>query len=294
MARYRGDRGRGWCFTSHLPNLPVSFDKNIVHYCCHQLEIGEEKHTVHHQGYIEFVNPMRRGQVKKILGECHLEIRAGTREQARDYCRKEKSRAPGAKFIEFGTWRESTSRKRKLSDMLEDHTTLDQIIENSPLDYVRNYRGLHKLFNYRRSKKAKTFRHVTIQTFIGPTGCGKSRRAISENPSHYIANIGDKLWFDGYDGEECLILDDFYGNIKYGLLLRILDGLEFQLQVKCSFVWAMYTKIVITSNAEPSTWYSRGLSKALRRRLTNNWTTPVFIQMEMPDEVIRDVIDLTK
>ncbi len=263
----RGSNVRHWCFTSFLEVLPVVFDKDVVRYCLYQREISPETKRKHYQGYIEFFDCRTKGQVKKVLGECHLEARKGSRTEARNYCRKKKSAIPNTLF-EFGTWREDVTRKRKLSDLLKTNITLDDLIENTPHFYVMYHRGLEKLYAFRKAKQAKKFRNVVVEVLIGPTGSGKTRRAAGE-ADHFFVPCSDRLWFDGYRGERTLILDDFYGNIKYSLLLRILDGYELQLPIKGGFIWAGWTKVIITSNAEPGDWYKKGFTPALARRITN-------------------------
>ncbi len=264
--RRRGPRQRHWCFTSFLEHIPAVFDQDIVRYCVYQRETGEAKQRDHFQGYIEFFDPMRMGQIKSILGECHLEPRRGSRHQAREYCRKKASAVPDSQF-EFGVWRQDLSRKRKLRDLLLTDMSLDDLIEKDPMSFVRYHKGLRALYHWRQKKKAKKRRKVTVLVLIGPTGSGKTERA-AEEPDHFFLPCSDKMWFDGYNGENCLILDDFYGGIKYSHLLRILDGYEIQVPVKTDFVWALWTKVIITSNQEPRNWYKVGLTAALARRLT--------------------------
>jgi len=118
--------------------------------------------------------------------------------------------------------------------------------------------------------KADTFRVINTEVYWGEAGCGKTRKAVEENPDHYILTTDGegKVWFDGYAGEKTLILDDFYGGIKYSYLLRLLDGYKCRLEVKGSFTYAMWDKIIITSNKPPNDWYHHGLTPALKRRLT--------------------------
>ena len=53
----------------------------------------------------------------------------------------------------------------------------------------------------------------------GPTGTGKTYAAINliaNRRDYYIAECpssrGSKLWFDGYEGQKTLVLDDFSGD----------------------------------------------------------------------------------
>ncbi len=263
----QGPKKRHWCFTSYLEVLPVTFDKNIVRYCIYQREVCPETKKEHFQGYIEFFDGKRLLQVKSVLGECHLEPRFGSRTEAREYCRKKASAIAGSQF-EFGEWREDSTRKRKLCDMLRTDMSLKELIQETPHLYVLYHRGLEKLYARRKEEYARRFRKVTVDVLIGDTGCGKTKRATA-GIDWFIMPCSEKLWFDGYRGQKTLIIDDFYGGIKYAFLLRILDGHSLQLPVKGGFVWALWNKVIITSNAEPNLWYKMGLTPALNRRLSS-------------------------
>ncbi len=268
VGRGQGPRKRHWCFTSYLVSLPISFDPNIVRYCIYQREICPESKKEHFQGYIELYDNKRVRQVKRILGECHLEPRRGSRDSARLYCTKEESAIKGTQ-VEFGMWREDITRKRKLCDLLKQpEMTLDDLIAIVPHEYCRYHRGMEKLFMRRAAAKAKEFRTVIVDVYVGPTGSGKTKKA-SEFADHYFMPASDTLWFDGYEGQKVLVIDDFYGNIKYGIFLRMLDGYELQMPIKGGFVWAQWVHVIITSNAEPKDWYQKGLTPALARRITN-------------------------
>lgn len=63
------------------------------------------------------------------------------------------------------------------------------------------------------------------------------------------------LWFDGYDGQQAIILDDFYGWIDPATLFRMLDIYAMQLPIKGNFTWAFWNYVFITSNNPPEQWY---------------------------------------
>ncbi len=243
------------------------FDPKVVRYCIYQREIAPETKREHFQGYIEFYDQMRIGQVKAVLGECHLEPRQGSRTAAREYCMKDESAIEGT-LVEYGEWREEANRKHKLSDLLKTNMSLDDIINDTPHFFVMYHRGLQKLFSLRAEKKARIFRTVVVVVLVGATGVGKTRRATEDGEDYFFMPCSDKMWFDGYRGQKTLIIDDFYGNIKYSFLLRILDGYSLQLPVKGGFIRAQWTKVFITSNAEVCDWYKAGLTPALKRRIS--------------------------
>lgn len=268
-----------WCFTSYLPVLPKLFDVKVVRYICYQKETCPETKRQHFQGYIELFEATRLSGLKKIVGECHAEPRLGTRSEAKVYCQKQVTAVVGS-FVEFGVWREDVNKKRKLVDILASCSTLDELIETDPISYVRYHRGLTKLYAWRQRKQAKLFRKLEVICLIGDTGSGKTRKAL-EYPDHYVVPLGDHIWFDGYSGESTIILDDFYGGIKYGTFLKLCGGQEQQLPVKGSFVWALWKRVVITSNVGPEHWYKKGYTPAMRRRITK------VIHMVNPDAPAR-------
>lgn len=76
------------------------------------------------------------------------------------------------------------------------------------------------------------------------------------------------LWWEGYVGQECVIIDEFYGWIQYDFLLRLLDRYPLRVEVKGGSVNMSATKFVFTSNKEWTQWYP-GIddTSALKRRL---------------------------
>lgn len=264
----RGPRCRHYCFTSFCIPFEVKLDHKRIRYAIWQTELSDSK-RVHIQGYVEYFDAVRMSTVKKDFSDnaMHLEPRKGSRTDARNYCRKKDTAREGTQ-VEFGEWREEASRKRKLCDVLSQDWSIQSVIDQTPEWYVRYHRGLEKLAARMSAKRAKVFRDITVTVYIGPTGCGKTRLATAGD-DWFIVPVGDRLWMDGYTGQSTIILDDFYGGIKYSVLLRMLDGHSQQLPIKGGFIWALWTNVIITSNAEVADWYKKGFTPALARRVTS-------------------------
>lgn len=107
---------------------------------------------------------------------------------------------------------------------------------------------------------------------VGAPGVGKSRFARETYPGAYIKSI--TKWFDGYNGEQTILLDDFdmLPNTKeaneYGHHLKIwADRYPCYGEVKGGTIALNHTKFVITSNYTPSDiWYSGPMLEAILRR----------------------------
>lgn len=274
-------RLRNWCFTYNYPqhvndiDEPESFvpEDARVRFAVWQLERAPETQRLHMQGYIEFVSPIRMGGVKTLVGgeRLHLEGRRGSREQAIEYCEKNDSRVDGPWYRGV---RESAQGKRSdlvdIADRIKSGTSIFGIVEDYPSQYIRYRRGIEAMHSLYAERLVPKWRDVTVLVYYGAAGSGKTRKAIEESKDDFfILDQGERVWFDGYRGQDTLILDDFYGWIKYGQLLRMLDGHPYRCEIKGGFRVAAWTRVIITSNRHPSEWYSQGLTAALERRITN-------------------------
>lgn len=281
-----GKQGRRWCFTINndetngdqllqtfsAPNLP-----NGVRYVVWQQERGELG-TLHLQGFIEFTANWRMRRVVDLLGgHAHVEIARGSAQQNRDYCTKEQSRVKGP--FEFGQIAENGGGKGKplqqATQMINEGKSLKQVAAALPEVYVRNGRGLRELKN---ALAKKTLRKVKVICIIGGTGIGKTwwvynnnHWGIDEIYKPLYGNSG--MWWDHYEGEKVLFLDEFKAQIPLQKLLQILDIYPFQSEVKGSSISAAWETVVICSNSPPDSWYPNMRDRspdeymALRRRV---------------------------
>lgn len=271
---------RNACFTSFnvdkLIGLKENLDPNLVDYCIWQVERCPETDRLHIQGYLELKKPARFTGIKKILGDnsAHIEPRRGTRTEARDYCRKIDTRVEGP--YEFGTWREQTQGKRSdldsVYDMVRSGKTQKDILEDQPSTFIKFNRGIREAIWIHNCSNAKTRqREIYVELYYGDPGTGKTRDAFNKYRGIYILTrgSGSNVWWDGYEGEESILLDDFYGWVPFHLLLQYLDRYPVRLEIKGSHAWANWDHVIITSNKPYGDWYTdtKGDIRALERRI---------------------------
>lgn len=241
-----------------------------VQYMIYQREKCPDTGKLHWQGYIELTKPMRLAAVKQILQDpsVHIEPRKGTQEEAIAYCKKEASR--DSPPVEIGT----PTKQGRRTDLAEAaKLRKSQIIQDYPEIYIKYAKGINELEMIRQKTEQKLRLDIKVIALIGKAGSGKTRFVYDNHPLTDIyklnTNSNGTLWFDGYTDESVLLIDDFYGWIKYTDLLTILDIYPYRCQVKGSYCYAAWKTIYITSNYGVDRWYSSIFDiEALKRRIT--------------------------
>lgn len=252
---------RNWMFTYNNPGereLDYDFaeEGSHVRYAIWQREIAPSTGTPHFQGYVEFDDNVRITHCRKILPGAHWEHRRGSRKQAIAYCSKDDTRAEGegAGPFEYGT-RESGGQGAR-NDLLEAKTLIDsgateaQVADDHFASWCRNYRAFER---YRRLKGEQRDWPVDVHVLYGPPGTGKSRYAMATYPGAYWKPRGE--WWDGYEGQKVVVLDEFFGWLPWDTLLKICDRYPLLLETKGGTVNCLVDTVVITTNKPPPSWY---------------------------------------
>ena len=264
-------RTKYWCFTSYVGHdiLPSEITDDIT-YLTYQREICPETHREHWQGYLELATRQRLQGAKRVLRDpaAHLEPRKGTALQAAEYAQKEESRKPGSDPIELGS--RSTVTQGQRTDLLAVKQLLDkgaderEIADEQFATWAKYYRAIER---YRRLQTPARDFKTDLYILAGATGVGKSKVCREVFPDAYWKPRSN--WWDGYDGQEVVIIDDFYGWLPWDLLLRLTDRYPLTVETKGGSVNFVAKTIVITSNQDYSQWYKDSIDKSpLERRLT--------------------------
>jgi hypothetical protein len=280
-------RGRYWCFTLNNPTplqiraltRAVENHEDLL-YICWGKEVGESG-TPHLQGYLELAAKLRLNSVRKLggLGTAHLEVRKGSQAQAIEYCQKD------GEFTEFGSKVSSTRGKR--NDLLAIRARLDEGANQLEIaeEYFGSWCRYRKSFSaYQGLRHGRTSRDVRVHAISGLPGTGKTRIVFEKEPSLYICASSDLQWFDGYDGEEAILIDDYRGGADVSFLLRFLDRYPVQLPVKGGYTPLLATRIYITSNEGP-VWGHHADYAAISRRLHHCMTINTIMDFDNTEAI---------
>lgn len=285
-------KAKFYCFTENSnPNafqarLEILFSsiQDEVSYICGQLETASTGQR-HFQGYVQLRVARALSWVRTNISDtAHWEKQKGTNTQARDYCRKIDETTIADTFVEFGTFGVGRGGKgarndiTSFKDAIKNGATQRELADSEHLENFAKYIKLHDRLRslYPTKRKSEEFKLIL---YVGDPGSGKTRKAKEENPGLFEVPITNgTLWFDGYDGHEVVLWDDFMGagsKMSLDNTLKYFDRYVRQVPVKGAHVWYMPNTVIVTSNYHPRTWYSwKGREEswnALTRRFTEVW-----------------------
>ncbi|AUM61670.1 Rep [uncultured virus] len=241
-------QAKRWCFTLNNPKAPIQFNEVTMDYLIYGNEVGESG-TPHHQGFVIFKQQKRIANLKDINGLAHWEIANGTNQQAADYCKKD------GDFLEFGTLpvepriagnKANKEKWRAINDKAKEGD-LEWIDINHPKVFNQSYRNLKQLkVDY--MKRYPDLEGPCGVWYYGEAGVGKTTLISKKYPGAYLKRAQNK-WFDGYQGEEVVVVDDLDTTHTYMAyeLKKLADAFCYMVEVKNSSMYIRPKRCVVTS-----------------------------------------------
>lgn len=264
-------RSRNYSFTlnNYTPDELADLKTVSAKYLILGDEVGENG-TPHLQGFVAWPNAKTFTATKKLLGNrCHIEVSKGSPYDNFVYCSKQSilyetgdrpEKVAQGKRNDMEAIKESVQQGMKIKQMCEEG-----LIGN--YQHLKYAETLNKYYEKRRTTKP------TVKWFYGPTGTGKTKTAYEEMEgltdidNIYVAMDTGK-WWDGYDGQEYIIIDDMRKDfMKFHQLLKLLDRYAYRVETKGSTRQFLGIHIIITSCYAPDDMFEtrEDIQQLLRR-----------------------------
>lgn len=214
---------------------------------------GIAEGTPHLQAYINLSKPTKFNTLRLAFPRAHIEQANGSEDENIAYCSKEDEQ-PWTFGVPGGQGRRTDLEDA--ANIIRDGGSMRDVAIAQPSAFIRYHRGLRAYQEMVLPATPRDFK-TRVSVLCGPTRTGKSTAAA------VLANIGGNgiyykmrgEWWDGYSQQDSVIIDDFYGWLKWDELLKICDRYPYRVPIKGGFEVFNSKHIVITSNITIDQWY---------------------------------------
>lgn len=225
-----------------------------------------ENGLIHLHMVLEDTNQARFSTLKKIYPQAHLEPTKGTKEQAEDYINKRgKFTEKGEQVVyiaKFGEIKGSQGQRKDLEivqDYIDNGLTPCQIMSKN-ISYRRYEKLIKDAYFDKRYFETPFLRDVNCVWHVGESASGKTYSIMKLIEEHgedniYFVSDYDNGGLDKYNGEPFLFLDEFRGQIKYSVLLGMLQGYKQQFHARYTNVIGLWNEVHISTVLPPELVY---------------------------------------
>lgn len=208
--------------------------------------------TPHIQGAVMFDSARTLLSMKKKFPRAHLEVMKGNWAHQK-YCEKE-----GDVIRKDGT-PPSQGKRTDVLDLkrkLDEGGTLEDCFEEDFGGTCNMYKALEKYQDVKRRKLHRTGMTKGVW-YYGPTGTGKSHKAFENfDPDTTYVWKDDKGWWDAYEGQGTVIMNDFRGQVPYGDMLNLVDKWPYSVSRRGREPTPFLAeKVIVTSSLHPEEIY---------------------------------------
>lgn len=220
--------------------LPVGID-----YICGQLELGS---NLHWQLMVYSKTKRTIVGLRKVFALGHIEG-ARNKEELFEYCRKIDDTTIA------DTWFSLGKKPFNPSDTVDWDVVRQHAMDGKFLEipssvftrYTNNILKINSLFGPKPPRRMD----IECWWFYGKAGTGKSTRAVSEAEASGLevyVKEGSHWWWDGYQGEGAVIIDELGPSITCDLLKRWCDWVPCRVKIHGGMIPLHAVKFWVTSN----------------------------------------------
>jgi len=236
--------------------------KRHIRYVAYGDEICPKTGQPHHQVFLYMCNNQYGTKARcNTMGNwfgprhCHVEPMRGKIWENESYCSKETE----GKLTKLGDEpkqgaRHDLDETKEL--IMKGDLTVDEVAIENPAMFHQYGRTLDRLESIALRQRFRTEMTEGIW-YTGPSGAGKSHICFEgfDPATHYVKNLAEE-WWDGYKGQETVILNEFRGQIPFAELLDLMDKWPKNVKWRCrESVPFLAKRILISSIKEPEQVY---------------------------------------
>ena len=249
MTKQNVVRARNWFITiNNYTNDDIIYAQN---YSCQYIiigkEIGEKCRTPHLHIYFELKHQKSFSKIKKEFPRANIQVAKGNAEECRAYCSKQEL------LYEFGEAKNQGERTdlEIAREILEDTGKMSEVVT-----VATSYQSIRMCECYLKYHERKRHWRPDVRWYYGTTGTGKSKAAYEESNEDVYTTGKTIKWWEGYDANEHVIIDDFRKDFCcFHELLKLLDRYPYRVECKGGSRQLLATQIIITSAYHPSKVY---------------------------------------
>lgn len=265
------DDQRAWDFPEEVP---VGFQCLIG-----QLEDCPDTGRWHYQLYLHSKNKKNMGQVKEALhcdwAHCEPMHVNSTPQKCIEYCTKDETRVDGPWYLGKEPHQGVRTDIHDVRDRILDGSNyMDIVRDDNLLETTAKYYNFAKDLAHEYQKTLHKDFPTELYIYWGVSGAGKSTRAKNESPGAYVHSCSTGKWWDNYNNEEIVIIDEFdirqekTHGISQKMINKLVDPSPVTVPARYGDKAFMAKRLYIISNENPKYWYERGTEIQLLRRIT--------------------------
>ena len=310
-----GAKHRCWCFTwNNYTRDDIALLKGmggvavadgailsrgpLAKYLVFAEEVAPTTGMKHLQGFVQFHSQVFFTALNQRFGRrCWLAVAKATPYENRAYVMKIRPKDPVPNEIVYEYGHLPKERKQAQEDSQARYAkarrlAIENRIEEIDADLmVRFYQTWKRMRDDAwLSADLQTLEDAQLgnEWLWGPAGTGKSRDARNRYPNAYLKNCNK--WWDGYQGEEVVIIEDF--DKRHECLIHFLkiwaDRYPFTGEVKLSSMKCRPKKIIVTSNYSISQIWSQTTDTGplLRRFREIEFFVPMGMELDLPSAAV--------
>jgi hypothetical protein len=173
-----------------------------------------------------------------------------------NYCKKDKKIA-----YEAGNppCQGSRTDLKKVIDEVKKGSNMRSMADRHML---KNYQGIKYAQELKKIYEPKRNWKPDVIWYWGKAGCGKTHRAreilneLADDADNVYEQMKTNQWWEGYDGEEYVLIDDLRANFAtFNDLIKLLDKYPYRVETKGSSRQFIAKVIIITSPFPPDRVY---------------------------------------